>query len=631
MQLLKKVAKEGIKAFLRQIYSMHYESVTPKKMLSSVRKAPNLPLIKEALALVRQKLNGKQFSYAVDTAYTVAPLVTRGNMISATLLYETKLSGENIEKEFNEDTRKLVESMRKIKKIESQHKNFSTKILSKIILATTKDIRTIIIALASKVTELKSAKKEDKQTAKIVKEVYLPISQKLGLDEIRWELEDLSFKILQRGEYQKIKNLLKRKKNERESDLRKIMKEVKKALKKEKINAKVIGRTKNFYAIYNKIQKKNLKITDLHDLIAIRVICNTIKECYIILGIIHSMYEPLLNCFDDYIANPKENNYRSIHTDVKTKEGKVFEAQVRTWEMNAEAEEGLPAHWTYKEIGKDKEFDGKLTWAKQLIEWNKKHKPKDVLGAIQVGFEEKKIFTLTPKADIIGLPLKSTPIDFAYAIHSAVGNRCEKVKVNDKIVPLDYELENGDIIEIITSKKQVPKRHWINIARTAKAKSRIKQALEIVDSGRERKTKIGKKMPRKLVHLIRISKCCNPLPGDKITAIKTTKRKITVHKDNCRNVLRENPKKLIPINWEMIGKKELAAEIRIESTEKVNLLKEILDSIVSLKGKVISTQAKMENTRVSSKFVIKTKNPQTIGKIIEKIRKIEGVRHVSRA
>jgi len=608
---------------------MEYENASRKKLMALVKKAPEIELIKKALDKSENNLSGKQYSNALNTAFILSPLLMRGNIISAALLYETKISEETIKKEFNEDTMKLIVSMRKIKKIESQQKNFSSETLSKIILATTKDVRTIILALATKLSELRNTKEDEKKLARIVKEVYLPISQKLGLNEIKWELEDLSFKILQREEYTKIKNEMKKKKKKRDKDLKKIEKEIKKALKKEKINAKVVGRAKNFYGIYNKMKKKKCKVNELHDLLAVRVICNTIKECYIILGLIHSMYEPLLNAFDDYIANPKENNYRSIHTDLKTETGKRFEAQIRTWEMNTEAEEGLPAHWSYKQIKKDREFDGKLSWAKQLIEWNKKHKPKDVFNIIQLGFEDKKIFTLTPKADIIELPPKATPIDFAYAIHSNIGNQCDKAKVNEKIVPLNHELENGDIVEIITSKKQFPKRQWLTIARTARAKARIRQALEI--TGKERKTKNPEKqIAKKQIHSIRISKCCNPLPGDKITGMKTTKRKITIHKESCRNVLRENPKKLIPINWEMIGKKELTAEIKIETTEKINLLNTILDAIVSLKGKVISTEAKMENKKVSSKFVIQVKNPQTITKIIEKIEKIDGVKQVIR-
>ncbi len=609
---------------------MQYENVSPKKLLNSVKKTQEYSLIKKATEHAEKELTGKKLSNCLNTAYTINSLAIRGNIISATLLHETKLNQEEIKKEFNEDTKKLVESIRKIKKIESQYKNFDSKTLSKIILATTKDARTIIIILASKLAELRNAKKEEKHKAKIVQEVYLPISQKLGLNEIKWELEDLAFKLLQKKEYDKIKYKLKKKKTEREKELKKIIKEIKKTLKKEKIKAEVIGRTKNFVGIHNKMKRKKCGLEDLHDLIAVRIICNTIKECYIILGIIHSLYEPLLNSFDDYIANPKENNYKSIHTDLKTKDKQVFEAQIRTWEMNAEAEEGLPAHWTYKQIKKDTEFDGKLIWAKQLIEWNKKNKTKNVLDTIKIGFEEKKIFTLTPKADIIELLPKSTPIDFAYSIHSAVGNKCSKAKVNGKIVPLDYPLENGDIIEIIISPKQHPKRQWLTIAKTTKAKAKIRQALEITGQEKKRKKTI-KTIPIKMTHSIRISKCCNPLPEDKIAALKTTKRKIAIHKENCRNILRENPKKIIPISWEMIGKKELTAEIKIEAKEKVNLLKDILDAIVLLKGKVIATETKVENKKVISKFTIQAKKPQAISRIIEKIKKIEGIKTVKRS
>jgi GTP pyrophosphokinase len=607
---------------------MKYENVSAKKLLQSIKKGFESEVPTKTIKLAEDNLNERELKNALNCAYILSSLGLKRNSIAAALLCETKIKEEEIQKEFGEEIKSLVASIRKIKKIESQNRNFAAETLSKIILAATKDIRTIIMILSSKLCELRNAGKEDKELAKKVIEVYLPITQKLGLDEIRWELEDLSFKILNSKEYHKIKNLVRKKRKERENDLKKIVNEIKKELKKQKIQATVIGRVKNFYGIYRKMKRKNCKINEVHDLIAVRIICNTIKECYIILGIVHSMYEPLLNSFDDYIANPKENNYRSIHTDLKTKEGKIFEAQIRTWEMNAEAEEGLPAHWAYKEIKKDKEFDGKLTWAKELIEWNRRHSSKKISNAIKIGFEDKKMFVLTPNSDIIELVPKATPIDFAYAIHSSLGNKCLKAKVNGKMVPLDYELENGDVVEIITSEKQQPKRQWLSTVKTAKAKAKIRQFLKIT---KEKKgQEIKESIPEKTIRAIRISKCCNPIPGDKIFAIKTTKRKLTVHRENCENLKRENPKKIIPLNWEMIGRKELSTKIKINAREKINLLTEILDVIASFKAKAVSIQVKVENKNFSCKFILQTKKPQTIGKIIEKIRQIDGITEVRR-
>ncbi|MBU2100905.1 TGS domain-containing protein [Candidatus Micrarchaeota archaeon] len=605
---------------------MKYKDITPKKLLGTI-KGQDYVFVSKALELAKKELQEKILRNKVNCAFVLSSLGLKKNSMCSVLLFPTKLKEEEIEKEFSAEVKDLVEAIRKIEKIESQRGNFSQEALSKIILATTKDIRTIITVLALQLCRLRTATKINTDLAEKALNVYAPISQKLGLNELKWELEDLSFKILKPKEYQKIRNSLKMKKKERDKNIKKIVNEIKKELKKEKIEAKVLGRTKNFYGIYKKMSKKNFALEDLHDLMGVRIICNTIKECYIILGIIHSMYEPLLNSFDDYIANPKENNYKSIHTDLKTKDEKIFEAQIRTWKMNAEAEEGMPAHWAYKEIKEDKEFDGKLTWAKQLIEWNRKHKSKKIEDFVKIGFEEKNIFVLTPKSEIIELPEKSTPIDFAYAIHSNLGDKTHKAKVNGKIVSLDYELENGDIIEIITSKKQFPKRQWLSLVKTQKAKSKIRQALNITEKKTKKETK---KLPEKPFHSIRIAKCCKPLPEDQIKAIKTTKRKLIIHRENCQNLLREEKKKIIPINWGMLGKRELSTEIKIKAKERANLLTEILDLFSSLNAKVASTQAKVNKNNVSCKFVLETKKPETIGKIMEKIKKLEGVSEVER-
>ncbi len=607
---------------------MKYKNVSQEEFLKSLKKSFEIGLIKKAVKVSEKELNKENFTCLLNTAHLLNSLGLKDASISAVLLFETKMNQEEIKKEFTEETKNLVESIRKIRKIENQKKNFDAETLSKIILATTQDVRTTIMVLALKLAKMRRSKKDDKELAKLVKAVFLPISQKIGLEEVAWELEDLSFKILEQENYQKMKNILKRNRNDRENDLKKIENEIKKTLKKENINAKVIGRVKNLYGIHKKMKRKKCKLKGVHDLIAIRIICDTVKECYIILGILHAMYESLLNSFDDYIATPKKNNYRSIHTDLKTADGRVFEAQIRTWKMHAEAEEGTPAHWLYKDIKKDKEFDSELTWARQLIKWSRKSKSKKILESLKLRFEEKKIFVLTPNSDIIELVPGATPLDFAYAIHPNIGNTCEKTLVNGKIVSLDYELDNGDVVEIITSKKQVPKSQWLTIVKTNKAKTRIRQFLKIK---KEKKTKKEpKKISKKIIESIKISRCCNPIPGDKIYAIKTTKRKLTVHMENCKNLKREDQKKVIPINWEMIGKRELSAEIKIKAKERINLLTEILDVIASMKGKVISTDAKVEKENISCNFVLQTKKPEKIRKIVEKIRKIDGVKEVNR-
>ncbi|MBU1120522.1 RelA/SpoT family protein, partial [Candidatus Micrarchaeota archaeon] len=434
-----------------------------------------------------KRVSGEPFiQHSLNTAMIASELGLDEKTVASALLHNVLYKGKTTEEElrngFGDEVADMVIGITKINSIiERNRKKIELEVLSKLILATAKDMRAIFIKLADVLDSLRCIdifnEKRRNEIAREALLLYSPICHKFGLTKCRWEIEDLAFKQLDGKSYSWIKGRIKERREAREEKLNSLLKEVRERLEREGIKVEVNGRTKHFYGIKQKMQK--YKFNDIHDLLAIRIICDSVRDCYAILGIIHSMYEPITDCFDDYIANPKPNNYRSIHTDLR-KGKEVFEAQIRTGEMHNEAEEGSPAHWIYKRYREDKDFDKKITWTRQLMELTKKSKKaREFIDSLNLDFGKNKVFVLTPRGEVTELAEGSTPIDFAFNIHSEIGRTCEKAKVNGKIVPLNYVLENGDEVEIITSKKQVPKRQWLSFVKTSKAISKIRQVLSL--------------------------------------------------------------------------------------------------------------------------------------------------------
>jgi GTP diphosphokinase / guanosine-3',5'-bis(diphosphate) 3'-diphosphatase len=437
----------------------------------------------------QKRYSGQPYlSHPLEVAYILSDLNLDVITIAAGLLHDvvedTNLKLEDVKKEFGEEVAMLVNGVTKLSKIsyqtteERQAENFR-----KMFLAIAEDIRVILIKLADRLNNMRTLKympaPKRLKKAKETLDIYVPIANRLGLYRVKWELEDDSLLNLAPKEYNDLAKKVAKSRVEREKYIESIKDRIAEELKKFGIKASIQGRPKNIYSIYKKMEDQDKNFFQIYDLMAIRIICNSITDCYAALGLLHSIWKPMPGRFKDYIAMPKSNMYQSLHTTVVTSEGEPLEVQIRTVEMHRTSEYGIAAHWKYKEKGdlqKDKKFEDRLIWLRQILEWQKELKdPLEFMENLKIDLLQYEVYTFTPKGDVKVLPLGATPVDFAYAIHTEIGHRCVGAKVNNKIVPLDRKLNSGDIVEILTSKTSSgPTRDWLKFAQTSGAKTRIK-------------------------------------------------------------------------------------------------------------------------------------------------------------
>lgn len=437
----------------------------------------------------QKRISGEPYIiHPVEVALILADIEMDTPSICAALLHDvvedTSRTYFNVLNEFGEEIAVLVDGVTKLSRINfKSREDAQVENLRKMFIAMARDIRVILIKLADRLHNMRTLNYQNehkqKEIARETMEIFAPMAHRLGIFMFKWELEDLAFYYLDSETYHEIAKRLKRKRKEREDYVRDLIQQIYDGLEQVGIKSDIKGRPKNIYSIFKKMLQQGKDIDEIYDKIAIRVVVDDVRDCYGVLGIIHTMWKPIPGRFKDYIATPKPNMYQSLHTTLIGKGGEPFEVQIRTSEMHRTAEYGIAAHWRYKEGSnpREKKFDEKLSWLRQILEWQQDIKDtREFMESLKIDLFDDTVFVFTPKGKVIELAKGACPVDFAYRVHTEVGHKCTGSRVNGRIVPLDYPLANGDIVEIITSKNSPgPSRDWLNFVKTSSAKSRIKQ------------------------------------------------------------------------------------------------------------------------------------------------------------
>ena len=727
------------------------ENYTIKDIIDKVKKNkrwPDTKIIQKAYNYAvskhgdQKRKSGEPYMiHPVDVAYTIAEIGLDEKTICAALLHDvvedTDATYDDLKNEFGQEVAEMVDGVTKLKQIqyasieEHQVENYR-----KMFLAMGKDIRVIIIKLADRLHNMRTLEflKRDRQIAisQETMQLYAPLANRLGLYAMKWELEDLGFKYLHPEEYAELIKGIEQKREQRLKFIEKIMNDIRVQLKKQKIEAEVTGRAKHLYSIYRKMIRDNKTLDQIYDLFALRIIVNSVKDCYAALGVVHEMYNPMPGRFKDYIAVPKPNMYQSIHTTLLGEKGTPFEVQIRTWDMHRIAEYGIAAHWAYKEANYGSKKgqkvvsvqEDKLAWLRETLEWQQEMQdPQQFLETLKTELFEDEVYVFTPKGAIKVLPRGATPIDFAYSIHAEIGNHMTGAKINSKMVPIITPIKNGDIIEIITSENSKgPSMDWLKFVKSTSAKNRIQQwfkkerKAENIEKGKEsieRELKrIGishadlfkteyinpmldrykyknledmyaavgfgsmsatKIIARMLIEyrkehkeetieekieeletnknrntkpsssgiivkgidncLVKLSKCCNPLPGDEIIGYITKGRGVSVHRKDCVNIneLLKEENRIIDVQWYNEEKVKYTVEIEIFANDRNGLLADIVQKINESKAKILGVNAKATKERIAvTEVTIEVDSLDSLNKIIRELRKIDSVYEVNR-
>ncbi len=441
------------------------------------------------------------FRHPFEVSLILADLELDVETIAAGLLHDvledTPVNRDEMEREFGTHVMLLVEGVTKLEQLPFRNRmERQAENLRKMMFAMAKDIRVILIKLADRLHNMRTLRHmpPDKQVkvAQETLDIFAPLAHRLGIWKIKWEMEDLAFRYIAPKDYYSLVNSIAKKRQQREGDLQRVMDIVREKVEDLNIESDIQGRPKHLYSIYQKMQRQHKSLDEIYDLMAVSVIVQSVKDCYAVLGVIHTLWKPIPGRFKDYIAMPKLNMYQSLHTTVIGPKGEPYEIQIRTWEMHRIAEKGVAAHWLYKE-GRRSDYEGKVEWLREAVEWLQEAKdPQEFMETLKIDLFEDEVFVFTPKGDVKSLPNGATPVDFAFDVHTDVGLRCVGAKVNGRIVPLDHSLTNGDFVEILTSKNASPSRDWLNFVKTSKARNKIRGWLK--EEQREESYLRGKEM-----------------------------------------------------------------------------------------------------------------------------------------
>jgi GTP pyrophosphokinase len=578
----------------------------------------------------QQRLSGEPFiTHPVSVSKMLFDMGFDADVIMAGLLHDTVedtgITLSDLREEFGNEVADLVDGVTKISMIRSENiKQRQAENIRKMLLSMVNDIRIILIKLADKIHNMRTLEYLDRERAlRIAREtidIYAPLAGRLGMARIKVELEELALKYLEPEIYEDIKKYIFQKKRFREKYIENVKKILQKEFVKYGTSGVIYGRVKHFYSIYHKMKEKDKSFDEIFDLFAMRIITQSVKECYEILGIVHKLWMPVRGRFKDYIAMPKSNMYQSLHTTVVGPEGKSLEVQIRTGEMDIIAEEGIAAHWTYKEKrSRNRGVEQELKWLNKLKNWKENlNNPAGFMEDLQKDLLMDEIYVFSPKGDVIELPIGSTPIDFAFKIHTEIGTHCIGAKVNGRIVPLRRPLHSCEVVEILTSKNGRPSREWLDVARTSRARHKIRVYFSKLDSTKEEEKRDDsdkdtqdkkKRLTRPSkgrreahdYHLvaegeknvqINLARCCNPHPGDEIVGYITRGKGITVHRANCKNLgaIKDYKKRMISVEWEEKTKKVF--DLAINALDRSGLLMDISTAIASSNANIVELHLK---------------------------------------
>ncbi len=550
-------------------------------------------------------------------------------------------SEQRIRQEFGEEVWHLIKEVVEVREIKSKNQNLQAEALKRILLTTLKDVRVILIKLANKLDNLRHLgplpPEEQKRISEEVLEVYAPLAYRLGAEKLRVQLEDLAFRIVHPQPYQKIMQFLRASGEQREKNIAEAIKLLQRTVGGKVSIIKIKGRSKHLYSIYKKMAIRGVPLEEQHDLYGIRVIVPTEKDCYILLGLLHENFEPLEDRLKDYIATPKPNLYRSIHTGLKLPHGELIEVQIRTPEMDEFAEEGIAAHWKYKGLKSEESFEKKVSWLKGVLDLQKDSGSKDFLEAANVDVFGDSIYCYTPKGDMKELPVSSTILDFAYAVHEEVGNHAVGGRINGKFVPLRSPLTTGDVIEVVTNKNQRPHRSWIKIVKSASARQKIRKFLRTVEKLPDLHYQVLKRiipedqgvLTESLAYptaLCILAKCCSPLPGEEITGLVTKRRIISVHLRNCRAALKEE-ERWVKVNWKTTFNQKI--RFYVVAVERSGLLADLLHTIATAGFEVKGAQAKLLSMgEMECSFLVIPRSLEHLLELVRRVGKVKGVKKI---
>jgi len=674
------------------------------------------------------RASGQPFvSHTIEVATILAQLQLDSDTVVAGLVHDTiedtEITLHDLEEHFGKQVTQIVDGVTKLGKVEfrsvteQQVENYR-----KMLLSMASDARVILVKLADRLHNMRTLEHlpEDKRRriALETREIYAPLAHRLGMAGIRWELEDLAFKFLEPKDYAALVKKLRQRRRARESQILEMKDPLKEALEEAGIAAEVAGRPKHLWSIHRKIESQGRPLEDIYDLMAMRITTKSLEACYAALGVIHSRWTPIPERFHDYIATPKSNMYRSLHTTVLGPGGIRYEIQIRTEDMHRTAEYGIAAHWRYKEDGKSStdEADEALTWFRQVLEWQQDaDEPGEFMEFLRMDLFRGEIFVFTPNGEVKALPTGATPIDFAYSVHTEVGHHCTGAKVNGKIVPLSRELRNGDTIEILTDTKQRPNRDWLGFVSTSRARQSIRHWIRREEF--ESAHKLGKELldrelkkarltlpknstirtdaavelgypnldhiyaalgrgdigPTAVINqfhneyhptarasrepstlsklasrlrisgrgvriqgmdnlMVRYSRCCQPVPGDPVIGYVTRGRGVSIHRQDCPNVLglSQDPERRIEIEWTAEKGDRFFVKLFIRGSDRRGLLSDVAKAITSTGTDISHADMKSTQGGMTGEFVVEVRDLTHLEKVRRSISRVNGVMDVER-